>query len=101
MVRLPRAPTECEVVLARHSQNREGLNPGRRSDTSAGECPGHPIVMPLTGRCPCERVSELPGEAVCNQEYAGGVEQRLDDEAEPVVAQRQAPVFQDPGIAAF
>src|SRR3954465_6606117 len=47
------------------------------------------------------RFSELTGEAVCNQEYASGLEQRLDDEAEPVVAQRQAPVFQDPGIAAF
>src|SRR6187401_1629747 len=47
------------------------------------------------------RFSELTGEAVCNQEYASGLEQRLDDEAEPVVAQSQAPVFQDPGIAAF
>src|SRR3954471_7345318 len=50
---------------------------------------------------PKRRFSELTGEAVCNQEYAGGLEQRLDDEAEPVVAQSQAPVFQDPGIAAF
>src|SRR3954453_12682310 len=45
--------------------------------------------------------SELTGEAVRNQEYASGLEQRLDDEAEPVVAQSQAPVFQDPGVAAF
>ena len=43
----------------------------------------------------------MPGEAVCNQEYASGVEQRLDDEAERVVARRQAPVFQELGIAAF
>src|SRR3954451_25361572 len=52
-------------------------------------------------RNPKRQFSELTGEAVCNQEYAGGLEQRLDDEAEPVVAQSQAPVFPDPGIAAF
>ena len=43
----------------------------------------------------------MTGEAVRNQEYASGLEQRLDDEAEPVVAQGEASVFQDPGIAAF
>jgi hypothetical protein len=30
--------------------------------------------------------SEFLREAASNQEYAGGLEQRLDDEAEPVVA---------------
>ena len=44
-------------------------------------------------------LSELAGEAFCNQEYTGGLEQRLDDEAEPVIAQREAPVLQDPGEA--
>jgi hypothetical protein len=43
----------------------------------------------------------LACEAACNQEYAGGLEQRLDDEAEPVIAQREALVLQYPGIAAF
>jgi hypothetical protein len=30
--------------------------------------------------------SEFAGEPSCNQEYARGPEQRLDDEAKPVVA---------------
>ena len=47
------------------------------------------------------RFSEFPSELACNQEYAGGLEQGLDDEAEPVVAQREAPVFEHPGIAAL
>ena len=47
------------------------------------------------------RFSEFPSEPACNQEYAGGLEQGLDDEAEPVVAQREAPVFEHPSIAAL
>jgi hypothetical protein len=31
----------------------------------------------------------LTGEPPCNQEYACRLEQRLDDEAEPVIAQRK------------
>lgn len=38
--------------------------------------------------------SEFACEPPCNQEYAGGLEQRLDDEAEPVIAQREALVLQ-------
>jgi hypothetical protein len=38
MVRLPCAPTGCEVVLVRTCQDRDGLNPGCRLDTQAGEC---------------------------------------------------------------
>src|SRR3954467_2953107 len=57
--------------------------------------------LALVNRGPKRQFSELTGEAVCNQEYASGLEQRLNDEAEPVVAQSQALVFQDPGIAAF
>ncbi len=38
MVRLPCAPTECEVDLVRNCQNRDGLKPGRRLDTEAGDC---------------------------------------------------------------
>src|SRR3954471_2412628 len=45
--------------------------------------------------------SELMGEAGCTQEYAGGLKQGLDNEAEPVIAQREASVLQDPGIAAL
>jgi hypothetical protein len=54
-------------------------------------------VKPLAKR----RFSEFPSELACNQEYAGGLEQGLNDEAEPVVAQREAPVFEHPSIAAL
>src|SRR4051794_34733963 len=47
------------------------------------------------------RSSELSGEAACNQEYAGGLKQGLDNEAEPVIAQSQTSVLKYPGIAAF
>src|SRR4051794_22957490 len=45
------------------------------------------------------RFSQLADEATCNQEETGGLEQGLDDEAEAVVAQRQALVLQEPGVA--
>src|SRR3954463_14907989 len=45
------------------------------------------------------RFSELPGKSPCNQEYTSGLEQRLHDEAKPVVAQREAPVLEHPGIS--
>src|SRR3954464_13503610 len=47
------------------------------------------------------RFSELAGEAACNQEYTGGLQQGLDNEAEAIVAQRQASVLKHPGIAAL
>src|SRR3954451_1393696 len=47
------------------------------------------------------RFSELSRDAACNQEYAGGLKQGLHDEAEPIVAQREAPVLEHPGIAAL
>ena len=47
------------------------------------------------------RLSEFAGKPTHNQEYAGGLEQRPDDEAEPVVAQPEAPVLQHPGITAL
>ena len=59
---------------------------------------GHPPISPVG---PKSRFSELAGEPPCNQEYAGGLEQRLDDEAEPVIAQSEAPVLQHPGVAAL
>jgi hypothetical protein len=40
-------------------------------------------------------------EPACGQEYASGLEQRLDDEAEPIVAQGKASVIEHPGIAAL
>jgi hypothetical protein len=47
------------------------------------------------------RLSQFPGEASCNQEETGGLEQGLDDEALAVVTERQALVLQDPGVAAL
>ena len=48
-----------------------------------------------------KRFSELAGEAACNQEYTGGLQQGLDNEAAAIVAQRQASVLKHPGIAAL
>src|SRR4051794_2560259 len=50
---------------------------------------------------PKRRFSELAGEAACYQEYAGGLKQGLHDEAEPGIAQGEAFVLEDPGIAAL
>jgi hypothetical protein len=47
------------------------------------------------------RFSELAGEAFCNQEDACALQQRLDDEAKPVIAQGQALVLQHPSVAAL
>ena len=47
-----------------------------------------------------EAVFRIP-ERACNQEYVGGLKQGLGDEAEPVVAQREAPVFEPPSVAAL
>jgi hypothetical protein len=46
-------------------------------------------------------LSQFPSKASCNQEETGGLEQELDDEAEAVVAERQALVLQQPGVAAL
>jgi hypothetical protein len=47
------------------------------------------------------RFSELAAETTCNQEYAGCLKQRLDDEADAVIAQSETPVVQHPGDAAL
>ena len=47
------------------------------------------------------RFSEFTVEPSANQEYVGGLKQSLDDEAEAVVAECQAPVLQQPGEAAL
>src|SRR3954452_24925551 len=50
---------------------------------------------------PKRRFSEFSGEAACNQEETGGLEQGLNDEPEAVVAERQTLVLQQPGVAAL
>src|SRR4051795_12436313 len=73
--------------------------PGMVVARSAGQGgPRRPSAAALVHK---RQFSELTGEAICNQEYASGLEQRLDDEAEPVIAQGEASVLQYPGIAAF
>ena len=47
------------------------------------------------------RFSELASEAFCNQEDACALQQRLDDEAKPVIAEGEALVLQHPGVAAL
>ena len=47
------------------------------------------------------RFSELAREAFCNQEGAGGLQQRLDDEAKPVIAQGETLILQHPRVAAL
>src|SRR5690242_6408921 len=60
---------------------------------------GELVMILELGRAGKRRFSEFLYETACNQEETGGLEQRLDDEAEPVVAQRQPLVLQQPGVA--
>src|SRR3954449_10098797 len=48
-----------------------------------------------------KRFSQFASHASCNQEDACGLEQGLDDEAEPVIAQGEALVLQNPGVGAL
>src|SRR5690349_24277981 len=50
---------------------------------------------------PKRRFSELACEAFCNQEDACALQQRLDDEPEPVIAQGEPLVLQHPCVAAL
>src|SRR4051812_11620261 len=47
---------------------------------------------------PClkTRFSQFPGQLGCSQKYASGLQQGLDDEPAPVVAQAEAFVLQQP-----
>src|SRR5689334_3061908 len=47
----------------------------------------HPLPPELLRDPPKRRFSELAREAFCNQEDACALQQRLDDEAKPVIAQ--------------
>jgi hypothetical protein len=47
------------------------------------------------------RFSQFTSDAPCNQKDAGDLEQRLDDEAEPVIAECEALILQDPGVGAL
>src|SRR5215207_3136072 len=50
---------------------------------------------------PKRRFSELAREAFCNQEDACALQQRLDDEAKPVIAEGEPFVLQHPRVAAL
>ena len=56
----------------------------------------HPVQKPTK-----RWFSEFPSEPGCSQEYACGLEQAFDDEAEPVIAQAETLVFQQPGVGAL
>src|SRR4051794_41616346 len=68
---------------------------------------GRPTKLCVTGRTDFwkpplkRRFSQFAGDASCNQEDACGLEQGLDDEAEPVIAEGEALVLQDPGVGAL
>src|SRR3954465_8828771 len=68
---------------------------------------GHRPVMPRivvtknTALSPKRRFSEFSGEASCNQEYACALQQRLDDEPKPIIAEGKALVLKHPGVAAL
>ena len=78
-----------ELVRERLAQERGLSSPGHRPPFDPCALPNAMLVIGRAKR----RFSEFPGEASCNQEETGGLEQRLHDEAEPVVAQRQALVL--------
>src|SRR5215203_1317162 len=50
---------------------------------------------------PKRRFSELAREAFCNQEDAGALQQRLDNEAKPIIAQSEPFILQHPRVAAL
>src|SRR4051795_6031883 len=61
-----------------------------------------PRELPLSNQTRVKRrFSELASEAFCNQKDACALQQRLDDEAKPVVAQGETLVLQHPGVAAL
>src|SRR5215217_6904721 len=62
------------------------------------------VASPKGGQPPIDpkrRFSEVAREACCNPEDARALQQRLDDEAKPVIAQSQTPVLQHPRGAAL
>jgi hypothetical protein len=44
------------------------------------------------------RFSQVTSDAPCNQKDAGNLEQRLGDEAEPVIAECEALILQDQAL---
>jgi hypothetical protein len=42
------------------------------------------------------RFSQFPSQPGCNQEYASGLQQGLNDEVAPIIAQAEALVLQQP-----
>ena len=91
--------------LALFGGRRPGYNTHRHTSIwlsrLSGECR---LIQPreLRGEKALKRrFSELASEAVCNQEDACALEQRLDDEPEPVIAQGEPLVLQHPRVAAL
>jgi hypothetical protein len=97
----PRAAAEAAMAQLTSGLHALGFDLRGRTAT-LGEQVASELTQPLlSARGSKRRLSQFPGEASCNQEETGGLEQGLDDEALAVVAQRQASVLQDPGVAAL
>lgn len=97
------SPASAERLLTMLKQSLAGTQRYRKllmADPVAylarGDCDER-MPPPETGNK--SRFSEFMGEASYNQEETGCLEQGLDDEAEAIVAERQAPVLEDPGVA--
>src|SRR5215218_4958323 len=69
--------------------------------TSAIRQLGRPASHGCVRLSPKRRFSEVAHEACCDPEDARALQQRLDDEAKPVIAQSQTPVLQHPRGAAL
>ena len=79
LVQPQQAATVCEFDLVQHtirsSKRAQTLDPNPQPGSSH-----EPLDLTLDLEyAHVRRFSELTGEAVCNQEYASGLEQRLDD----------------------
>src|SRR6201986_745247 len=88
----------CKILMSKAVIHVCHSKYGQRKSRPGGKTSQLEVIMKTASK---RRFSQFPSEPACNQEYAGGLEQGLDDEAEPVVAQREAPVFEHPSIAAL
>src|SRR3954462_7305133 len=82
--------------LSRAAQDAERIA-RKHSDAFARYAEDWFAILERTKR----RFSEFSGEASCNQEYACALQQRLDDEPKPIIAEGEALVLKHPSVAAL
>src|SRR3954447_26091965 len=73
----------CELYVIEKTQNAFGEF--RAANVSSFARPLMTVGRPIQTHGPKRRLSQFAGEASRNQEETGGLEQGLDDEAEPFV----------------